>query len=175
MDRMQAVCFSGHRNVHFNMDDSDIGRIFQQELTNTIKNAINAGYNTFYTGMAKGFDIIAAEAVLHERYDHQESIKLMCIIPYRGQESKWAQKWQKRHDRVLKASDGVQVLNDGFVTGCYHERNRHLVDNASLLIGLYSGKAGGTSHTFDYAEQRGLKIVNIWDKLGGYLLERTTN
>jgi len=166
-DKGSSVCFSGHRYVYFNMEDSAKGRILQKELTIAIKDAIKNGFHTFYTGMAQGFDIIAAEAVLRERHNHQECVKLICVVPYRGQEDKWNEKWRKRYDSVMKASDGVVLCNEEFITGCFHERNRFLVDNTSLLICLHSGKHGGTKHTFKYAKEQGLQIINIWDKLGG--------
>ncbi|MCL2753205.1 MAG: DUF1273 domain-containing protein [Defluviitaleaceae bacterium] len=173
MEKTRTVCFSGHRRVDFDMDDSYMGKMLQNELIMIIKNSIKSGFNTFCTGMAQGFDIIAAEAVLKERYNHAECIKLICIIPYRGQENKWGEKWKRRYDNALKASDDFYVLNDRFVIGCYHERNRFLVDNSSRLVGLHSGKTGGTEHTFKYAQEKGLEIINLWDKLGDAEDERT--
>jgi len=164
MYRGKSVCFSGHRRVHFDMDDSFLGEKMQKALKHSIQTAINEGFTAFYTGMAQGFDIIAGEAVIQTKYSCNTEITLFCIVPYRGQETKWSKKWRQRHDQLLKNGE-IICLNDSYITGCFHERNKYLVDNSARLIGLYSGKSSGTRHTFDYAEKSGLEIINIWDKL----------
>jgi len=113
-DAKTSVCFSGHRRVAFDMDAPH----FQRILTEAVEDAINMGYENFYTGMAQGFDIVAAEVVLRARYNHANAIKLHCIIPYRGQENRWSEKWLKCHDNVLKAADSIVCLNPVYTTGC---------------------------------------------------------
>ena len=41
------------------------------------------------------------------------------------------------------------------------ERNKYIIDNSSVLIALFNGKAGGTKQTVDYAKEKGLKIKII--------------
>ncbi|MCL2397456.1 MAG: SLOG family protein [Defluviitaleaceae bacterium] len=175
MDKTRACCFSGHRSVHFDMDFSHMGYVFQGVLKKAIQQAIADGYRFFYGGLARGFDIIAAEVVIKEKYSRNDvDLTIISVAPFRGHELKWGQPWRERHDAVLKASE-IQVLNDRFIQGCYHERNRHMVDNSSRLIGFYSGKSGGTKHTFDYARDRGIDIVNIWDEVQWLDPMRTKN
>jgi len=145
------------------MDASYMGGILHDTLKKAICEAIDAGCTAFYSGMAIGFDIIAAEMVLQERNSRPDGkITLMAIVPFAGQEEKWSGKWRKRHDDVLRTADKIVVLNQRYLRGCYHERNRYLVDNSARLICFFSGKTGGTAHTFNYAEKEGLKIVNLW-------------
>ena len=92
-------------------------------------------------------------------------ISLVGVIPFAGQELKWSGKWRARHDSILRAADKIITLNSRYIRGCYHERNRYLVDNSRRLIGLCSEKTGGTRHTFDYAEKSGIEIVNLWHTL----------
>jgi uncharacterized phage-like protein YoqJ len=154
------------------MDNSYLGGKLKDLLEKTIKEAIKQGYDTFYTGMAQGFDIIAAEAVIKCRGEYgspasvaKRQISLIAVIPYRGQEESWGKKWKERHDKILRAADKIEVLNETLVTGCFHERNRYLADHATLLISLFSGKQGGTRHTTAYAQEKGLQIINLWDSL----------
>ena len=164
--RTKSCCFSGHRSTHFDMDFSYTGHILQEHLSKAIKDACSQGFDTFYSGMAQGFDIIAAEAVLREKYSNEsKNITLICVIPFKGQDVKWSRKWRDRHDEILKICDNIVTLNDEYVTGCYHQRNRYLIDHARRLIGFYSGKKGGTKHAFEYALERNLEIVNIWSKM----------
>ncbi|MCL2236251.1 MAG: SLOG family protein [Defluviitaleaceae bacterium] len=155
-----SCCFSGHRDASFSWTGSYEGHVFQIMLAKAIDDAIHQGCNRFYNGMARGFDIIAAEAVILAK-NHYD-VELVAAIPFRGQEVKWAKDWKVRHDEVLQYCDQAIYLNEGYVTGCYHQRNRYLVDNSSRLICFYSGKAGGTRHTHDYAEEKGLNIINLW-------------
>jgi len=154
--------------MHFDMDASHMGFVMENVLKSAIDKVMEDGYRIFYGGLARGFDIIAAEAVikLKEKHMNQDrEIALISVAPFRGQEMKWGKKWRKRHDDVLKASDSIIVLNEKYITGCYHERNRYMVDNCSKLIGLLADKEGGTKHTFDYAKEKGLDIHNIWEQI----------
>jgi uncharacterized phage-like protein YoqJ len=160
---VKSVSFSGHRDTNFDRELGEAGDILRARLENAIKAACDSGFSRFYSGMARGFDIIAAEAVLREKNADKPDISLFCVIPFRGQEAKWPRKWRKRHDDILRVADEIIVLNEGYITGCYHERNRYLVDNSQLLICYYSGKQGGTRHTYKYALEKGLEIVNLWD------------
>jgi len=146
------------------MDFSHIGHIMQATLKRAICSTIEAGCRCFYGGMAKGFDIIAAELVIKEK-NAGADIALVSVVPFRGQERGWGSHWSERHDEVLQASDKIIVLNDRYISGCYHERNRFLIDNSDMLICLFNGKSGGTKYTFNYAEKKSIQIVNIWDNI----------
>ena len=157
-----SCCFSGHRTAFFDMDNSYLADIMREALETAITGAIAQGFTIFYSGMAMGFDIIAAEMIIRHKQATAAEISLICVVPFSGQEIRWRKKWRTRHDDVLRAADSIRVLNDRYIRGCYHERNRYLVDNSARLICLYGDKAGGTKHTYDYAEKSGLEIVNIW-------------
>jgi len=160
----KSVSFTGHRIAPFSFDSAK-GHELMERLENAIRTAISEGFDTFYTGMAMGFDIIAAEAVIRQRDKLSPHVRLHCIVPYKGQESKWNRLWRKRYDDVLIAADDEEIrpLNDEYVLGCYQERNRLLVERADMLICFYSGKAGGTRHTVGLAVEKGMEIVNIWE------------
>ena len=58
--RLHRCCFTGHRPEKLRRSGQDI-RI---ELESEIRKAIQDGYITFISGMARGVDIWAAEIVL---------------------------------------------------------------------------------------------------------------
>jgi len=155
-DRNISCCFSGHRKTHFDIDTHFMRKI----LKKTIDEAMNQDFQIFYSGMAMGFDIIAAEAVLERKH-----AKLVGVIPFYGQEMKWSAKWRTRHDKVLRGADKIIVLNENYVRGCYHQRNRYLVDHSHRLICFCGNTTGGTAQTISYAEKAGIEIVNIWQDL----------
>ena len=162
MNKHFACSFSGHRKEEFDFDKSIKGDMFKRFLKVAIKEAIDKGCDTFYCGMAQGFDIIAAEALISiKERDNLSNIRLISVMPYKNQHKKWGASWRKRHEFVLENSNEVIVLEEKYFTGCYHQRNRYLVDNAQMLICYYNGSAGGTKHTVEYAEQKGLEIINV--------------
>ncbi len=52
-------------------------------------------------------------------------------------------------------------MNDVYRSGIYHQRNRLMVDNSSLVI-AYSDGTGGSQYTVNYARKQGLGVKNIF-------------
>jgi len=82
--RLHRCCFTGHRPEKIGMSGEEI----KQRLRLAIKDAINDGFTTFISGMARGVDMWAAEIVLDERKNN-EQIKLIYASPYKGFEERW--------------------------------------------------------------------------------------
>ena len=62
---------------------------------------------------------------------------------------------------ILQSTD-VITLESHYSSGCYHARNRYLVDHADSVLALYNGSpTGGTAYTVKYAYQRNKEIVII--------------
>ncbi len=61
----------------------------------------------------------------------------------------------------MSKCDDVIVLNKHYKSGCYHERNRYMVDNSSKLICYYDGSSGGTRYTVGYAKKQSIEIINL--------------
>ncbi len=81
--KMHRCCFTGHRPEKLFLVDSEIIK----ELGREIKAAIERGYTTFISGMARGVDIWAAEIVLKLRKKNKD-LHLICAFPYEGFESR---------------------------------------------------------------------------------------
>ena len=56
-----------------------------RNLVEYIQTLIDKGVTHFYNGVAKGFDLISAEAVLMFKYKNPQ-IKLIACVPHLGQE-----------------------------------------------------------------------------------------
>lgn len=95
--RLHRCCFTGHRPEKLFLVDREIIK----ELEREIKAAIERGYTTFISGMARGVDIWAAEIVLNLRKKNKD-LHLICASPYEGFESRWSQDWQKRYKKIKK-------------------------------------------------------------------------
>ncbi|MDE7082403.1 MAG: DUF1273 domain-containing protein [Clostridia bacterium] len=161
--KSKSVCFTGHRSQKlpwgFNEDDERC-LAMKATLKSEIEKAIQNGYDTFYCGMALGFDIICAETLieLREKYD----IFIIGAIPCKNQERKWPKDCKERYQNLLAQLNSVRCKYDAYNgAACMHERNRYMVDNSSLLIALFNGEEGGTKYTVDYARNKGLQVVII--------------
>ena len=151
-----CCCFTGHRPEKLNRSERDICADLEYE----IQNAIDNGYTTFISGMSRGVDIWAAEIVLQLRNDGQP-IHLVCAIPYAGFEAGWSANWQQRYRTVLHTADAVNYVCVSRCRGCYHIRNRWLVDHSSRVIAVYNGHLGGTKNTINYAGRTGVPVHQL--------------
>lgn len=189
-DRLTTVAFTGHRT-------------YDDEAAAALRAAVGElyarGFRTFLCGMAVGFDLAAAEAVLacrdcgigtappesyasrpfsvpgfspasanypdspdsHSPQNPMPGLRLVAVIPFRGQESRFSTADRERFRRVLDAADRSVTLSPSYHAGCYAVRNNYLVDHAALLVAWYDGSPGGTHYTVRRALARGLEFVNL--------------
>jgi len=148
---MQTLCFTGHRTYRGEAADA---------LRAAIGDYCDRGFRTFLSGMAVGFDLAAAEAVLELRA-HRPEIRLVAVIPFAGQEARFPAEARERFRRIAAAADDRIVLAPRYHAGCYAVRNDYLVDRASALLAWYDGSPGGTRYTVGRALRRGLDAVNL--------------
>lgn len=164
MLKNMIVCFTGHRSQklpwRFNEDDARYLKM-KEKTKQEIEIAIKNGKKHFISGMAIGFDMIAAEIVL-ELKKHYSFISLECAIPCKDQEKLWPIKQQERYRKILSLADKITYVSDQpYFDGCMQKRNKYMIDNSTMLIALFNGKPGGTKQTVDYAKEKGLKILTI--------------
>lgn len=165
MDKSTCCAFTGYRPEKFPFPfDTACAeyRAFENALTTSIIAANAAGYRTFYSGVARGFDLLAAELVLMLR-ESGKPLSLCCVLPFRDQCHGWPLDWQQRYLRVLKAADEVIVLSDAYSRGVYQKRNRYMIEHAAAVITYFDGQKGGTASTVQMAQRRGLTVINLAD------------
>lgn len=121
-------------------------------LTEKIEQLIEKGYGHFISGGAMGVDTWAVEAVLKLKEKHSW-ILLEMVSLFDDQAKSWTVEYRQRHDSLFKKADIVTATSNSFYRGCYHKRNRYMVDNADVVLACFDGKAGGTEVTMDYAER----------------------
>ena len=154
--KWHRACFTGHRPEKLTQPEPVIVAGLEQE----IKQAYEDGINVFITGMARGVDIWAAEAVLKLRKKHDD-IKLVCASPYDGFEKKWSTEWQKRYNDIMQAADYTKFICPGYSIGCFQERNEWMVDHSSRVIAVFNGEKGGTKNTIEYAIMHRVEIRKV--------------
>ena len=168
---MKVVCATGHRLSGFSWYNKNGNTLYNENnpecikikslLMQELEKLILTGYDYFISGMALGFDIWFAEAILElkKKYPH---IKLIGALPCRNQTERWTdQKQIDRYNYLITQLDDVRCIYDIYEDGCLLERNRFMINNSSLVIALFNGLSGGTKSTIDYAKKQGKEIIII--------------
>ncbi len=161
MEKSKTVCFTGHRPEKLNFLENDLKyNVLLQTLNRVVTRLSELGYTHFISGMARGFDIWAAETVCNLKNKNQD-VKLFCAIPFPNQASTWRVIDRQRWKKIKNCSDGEIVISSSYSKGCFHARNRYMVDNSDIVVCLYDGTKGGTSYTVDYALKNNKIVIKI--------------
>ncbi len=159
---MYRVSFTGYRpsKLPFFGEDDPLCISLKKRLSDKIGELADMGAQEFYTGMALGVDTWCAEEVLALK-QLKPDIRLIAVIPCKGQEDKWSHAEKKRYNDILAQCSKVMCISPEYTADCMHRRNRALVDICDILVAVYDGKSGGTKYTVEYAEKKGRMISVI--------------
>ncbi len=156
MSTKHRCCFTGHRPEKLYIDEDYAKELLKKE----IKRAIADGFYVFITGMARGIDMWAAEIVIEERESNPD-LKLVCAIPHPDFEIRWSRREKDRYHNILAESDFTECICDKFSMDAYQKRNVWMVNHSNRVIAAFTGQSGGTRNTIDYAEKKGIEVINI--------------
>ena len=131
-EKSKSLAFTGHRTIPVERQNE-----IRAQLVEAVSVACKSGITCFYSGMAMGFDLLAAETVLSLKGRYPD-IRLIAVVPFRRQSYRWpSMEKLRRNDFMLEHSCGV--------------------------IAYYDGKPyGGTFYTCREAGKRGMDIVNLY-------------
>ena len=147
-----CVSFTGHRQAP---------ETLVPQLDKIIDALIAQGFTTFLSGMALGFDMMAAEAVLKAKQTHPE-VKLIAVLPFPEQDSKFSAQTKLKYRYILSQADKTVITSPSYTNaGVYHIRNRYLVDHCSLIVCYFNGTPGGTQKTLEFAQRSGKQIITL--------------
>ena len=159
------LAFTGHRPESLPFGENELSaaciRLKAMILTEIMDSAAK-GCRVFLHGGARGGDLIFAEQVLLVKATEYPDIQLITVVPHEGQANSWSEAWRDRYFRIHELSSDVVTLSARYTNGCYHVRNRYLVDNSTNLLALYNGgEKSGTGYTVKYARQMNREITVI--------------
>ena len=119
------------------------------------------GVTDFLSGMAQGVDLWSSQIVL-DLQKKNPALKLHCVLPCKGQESKWTASAQERYRSILAQANEVIYVGQEYNRDCMLKRNRYLVDHSSILLAVYNGTwRSGTGATVRYAQKLKREIIII--------------
>lgn len=156
-DRASVCCFTGHRVLPAGKTEEICRR-----LEAALETLIGRGVSFFGCGGALGFDLLAGEAVLRLREKHPH-IKLIMVLPCRGQDKNWSLVQKRRYAALLDGCDKVRCLSPAYHPGCMRIRNQYLVGHAGFCLAYLTGASGGTFYTVELAMRAGLTVINLAD------------
>ena len=143
--KILSCAFTGHRELP---QDFSV-----QKLKSVIEKTILQGADTFYNGMAVGFDLLAAEVLLSLK-DKYPYVKLVACIPCYQQEKSFSANEKKRYANILQQADEQILLSEKYYRGCMQVRDKYMADNAETLIAYCVKDIGGTAYTVKYFQKK---------------------
>ena len=154
----RSAAFSGHRHI-----SPDRAPSLLKDLGTTIARLYEEGVTTFYCGMAMGFDLMAAESVLNLRALHPE-VKLIAVIPFKGQDKFYDDEDKTRYAQVLASADAKVFISKSYSKSSYLCRNIYMLKNATTLVAYLdpNKKDGGTAFTCSHAIEYGVSVINLY-------------
>lgn len=180
IDPDKTVAFSGHRSFKISDTQGDLfgsaignqecvhndytkGSEHMQILVSRVeakaRALYSAGYDTFLCGMAEGFDLAAAQAIIKLRTEFP-NIRLIAVVPHPRQAESFEKQVKTLYAATMARADDSIIICPQYSNDCFHRRNDFLVDNSTALICYYNGSKGGTAYTVKRAVKRGSKVIN---------------
>lgn len=157
IDKSKTIAFTGHRNITANNLLP-----LKEELTHVLIEQYNNGYRTFITGGAMGFDLLAAETVLHLQETFTD-IQLLITVPYAGHHLYFTDNEIERYADVAEKATSNIILSSHYYEDCFLRRNDYILEHSSLLIAYYGQSFySGTGYTVRRAEANKIPIINLF-------------
>lgn len=155
----KSVAFTGHRHL----DDAAVERV-EKRLIEYIIDLYHEGYDTFYCGMAMGFDLLAAECVVHVRQHCGFSLRLVACIPFPGQEKRYTEVDRFRYDTLLQTAEDKIYISGKYSRYSYLRRNDYMLEHADKVIAWHdpSLTKGGTAYTVRRAIEMKKDVANLF-------------
>lgn len=151
----KGVGFTGHRELQ---DET----LILYKLDEVVSDLIFNGYERFFAGGAKGFDMLAAESVIMNKKKYP-NVKPDIIHPYKDYTKYWDSNCVSRFNKICENADKVEYISDTYWRGCIQKRNRELMNRSSICVCYLIKKCGGTAYTVECARKKQIQIINLFE------------
>ncbi len=154
-NQQHTCCFTGHHRLPIDRLDGILKR-----LGDEVDALMGQGVTDFISGGALGFDQIAAALILSKK-EKGCNVRLILALPCHNQEDCWAEEQKELYRYLLAGADEIVYVSETHTEGCIKKRNCYMVDRSAYCICACQRFLGGVSQTVGYAQQKGLKVVNV--------------
>ena len=144
----KSCVFTGHREL-----GEDFTKQTEKALKEEIRRLLESGVTRFFCGMARGFDLLAAEKLLSLKKKYPAA-ELIACIPCENQEKYLSSADKSLYRKVLKKADETVVLSTFYYRGCMLARDRYMADKADCMIAYCKKDTGGTAYTVKYFKKK---------------------
>lgn len=153
--RERTCCFIGHRHV----PEEELPRL-NAALETMIQKLAKEGVVYFCSGGRKGFELLAAEAVLRMRA-RDGRIRLNLVLPRR--EPAERQSWQERMrlDRLKRRADRVTYAQESYSPEYILKQSRRLIDSSSVCVAYCYRSSGDAAEAINDAVKAGLRVIYL--------------
>lgn len=156
-EKSKSLAFTGHRTVPVERQNE-----IRARLVEAVSVASKSGITCFFSGMAMGFDLLAAETVLSLKGRYPD-IRLIAVVPFRKQSCRWPSMEKEHYQKIISQADQVIILSEHYFKGCLLRRNDFMLEHSCGVIAYYEGKTyGGTFYTCKEARKRCIDIINLY-------------
>ena len=154
----QTCCLTGHRIIPPGEEQKIMVRT-KNILLRLIREK-NVRY--FGVGGAVGFDMLAAEYLLHLKAHKEHQLKIIYVLPYPDwrETEDWTDALRLREDYILRCSDKVVYVRPAYEKNVFLLRDRKLVDGSAYCVSYCNRPRTGTAYTVCYALKHGIKVYN---------------
>lgn len=151
------------------IEDKNLRNVIYTELYRIISELYKQGYTYYYSGMAEGIDMLAANAVLDLKEEHPD-ICFVAVVPFQWQQERYSTTGRNDYKTICSEADEVVRLAEEIAENdFYARRNDYLLENCSAMVCYHDGQCDVMTYTYNQAERAGIPIINIYDQLSGYL------
>lgn len=175
LQKDKTVAFTtGYRTekLFCNVEDKNLLNVIYTELYRLVSKLYQQGYTHFYSGMSEGIDMLAANAVLDFKEEHPD-VRFVAVIPFKGQQEQYSTTGKNDYQSICTEADEIVTLADEFTgNDLYLQRNNYLLENCSTMVCYRDGQCDVMVYTYNRAEKAGIPIINLCDRLSGYLANK---
>lgn len=160
IDKSKTVAIKGHMNDSCLLTNREV---LSEEIETIILKYYSQGYTYFMSGMAIGFDLLAAEAVIRLQPLYS-GLKLIAAIPFPEHSKHYNDEDKRRYENILQQCEATILVNLEKHWGSYQRGVDFLIDQSSCIIAYFDGiRRGSTEYTVEHAKLRRMPLSNVFD------------
>ena len=111
-------------------------------------------YVEFYMGRNGDFDILAASVIKRlQKAVGTENSSLILVLPYHNKDEEY---YENYYDEIC-----FPIEENNHFKSAITKRNQWMIEQADFVIGYVERPSGGAAKALRYAEQHGVKAINL--------------